>query len=67
MDPSHGTGKRELIEPMAKAVLALGLDGVMVEVHPKPDQSISDAAQAIGYDIYKRIVKHFEEFNENRI
>ena len=67
VDPSHGTGKRELIEPMTKAVLALGLDGLMIEVHPNPDQAKSDAAQTIGYDIYERIVKQFEEFNENRI
>lgn len=67
VDPSHGTGKRELIEPMARAVLALGLDGLMIEVHPNPYQAKSDAAQTIGYDIYERIVKHFEEFNENRI
>ena len=67
VDPSHGTGKRELIEPMARAVLALGLDGLMIEVHPNPDQAKSDAAQTIGYDIYERIVKQFEEFNENRI
>lgn len=67
VDPSHGTGKRELIEPMTRAVLALGLDGLMIEVHPNPDQAKSDAAQTIGYDIYERIVKQFEEFNENRI
>lgn len=67
VDPSHGTGKRELIEPMVRAILALGLDGVMVEVHPNPDEAKSDAVQTIGYDSYERIVKYFEEFNENRI
>lgn len=67
VDPSHGTGKRELIEPMVRATLALGLDGVMIEVHENPDEAKSDAAQTIDYKSYEKIAKYLEEFNENRI
>ncbi len=46
-DPSHGTGRRELVCPMAKAAGAAGADGLMIEVHTQPNQSISDAEQTI--------------------
>lgn len=65
VDPSHGTGKRELIMPMTRATLALGLDGVMIEVHPNPDEAISDAAQTIGYDDYKKIADYVGKFHED--
>jgi 3-deoxy-7-phosphoheptulonate synthase len=47
VDPSHGTGKRSHVVSMALAALAAGADGVMVEVHNSPDDSISDASQSI--------------------
>jgi 3-deoxy-7-phosphoheptulonate synthase len=47
VDPSHGTGIRTKVPPMARAAVAAGADGVMVEVHPDPDRSISDPAQAL--------------------
>lgn len=46
-DPSHGTGRRELVAPMVRAALAAGLDGVMVEVHPEPEDALSDGAQML--------------------
>ena len=46
-DPSHGTGDRDLVIPMARAAIAAGADGVMVEVHPHPDQALSDGAQSL--------------------
>lgn len=67
VDPSHGTGKRELIEPMVKASLALDFDGVMIEVHPNPDDSKSDAAQTIDYETYEKISNYVRDFYENRI
>ena len=67
VDPSHGTGKRELIDPMVRATLALGLDGVMIEVHKNPDQAKSDGAQTIDYKNYEKIAKFVGEFYENRI
>ena len=47
VDPSHGTGKRAFVPPMALASLAAGADGILVEVHPDPDKALSDGAQTI--------------------
>jgi 3-deoxy-7-phosphoheptulonate synthase len=46
-DPSHGTGKREFVAPMARAAVAAGADGLLVEVHPDPDRAVSDGAQTL--------------------
>ena len=46
-DPSHGTGKWELVGPMAKAAVAAGADALMIEVHPDPDAALSDGAQSL--------------------
>ena len=46
-DPSHGTGRREMVAPMARAAIAAGADGLIVEVHPDPDKAASDGAQTI--------------------
>ncbi len=55
LDPSHATGRRSLIEPLVLAAAAAGLDGAIVEVHPDPDRSKSDAAQAIDIPTFARI------------
>jgi len=47
-DPSHGTGRRDKVTPMAKAALAAGADGLMIEVHPDPDHAMNDGAHALG-------------------
>jgi len=47
VDPSHGTGKRDKVLPLARAAVAVGADGLMVEVHHQPDQALSDGAQSI--------------------
>lgn len=47
VDPSHGTGRRDLVTPMAMAAIAAGADGVMVEAHPDPDKALSDGAQSL--------------------
>ena len=47
VDPSHATGRRDLVAPMALAALAAGLDGVIVEVHPDPDRALSDGPQSL--------------------
>lgn len=52
VDPSHGTGKRDLIEPMSKAALACGADGLMVEVHYKPERALCDGHQSLDLDMY---------------
>jgi 3-deoxy-7-phosphoheptulonate synthase len=48
-DPSHGTGVRSLVLPMARASVAAGAHGILVEMHPDPDKSISDAKQTISF------------------
>lgn len=57
VDPSHGTGKPALIPPMARAAIAAGADGIMVEVHPNPDVALSDADQALTLDDFKNLMK----------
>jgi 3-deoxy-7-phosphoheptulonate synthase len=47
VDPSHGTGRWELVPPMAMAAVAAGADGIMVEVHPRPEEALSDGPQAL--------------------
>lgn len=55
VDPSHGTGIRELIDPMSKAALACGADGLMIEVHLDPENALCDGQQSITLDEYKTI------------
>jgi 3-deoxy-7-phosphoheptulonate synthase len=54
VDPSHATGKWKLVEPMSKAAIAAGADGLMIEVHPHPDEALSDGPQSLN-------LSHFEE------
>lgn len=55
-DPSHATGKRSLISPMAKAAIAAGADGVIVEVHPDPDNAWSDGAQSLTFNGFSEMM-----------
>jgi 3-deoxy-7-phosphoheptulonate synthase len=48
LDPSHATGKRSLVPPLARAGVAIGADGIIVEVHPQPDKAVSDGAQSLN-------------------
>ncbi len=48
VDPSHGTGTRSLVKPMAMAAIAAGADGVMIEVHPHPDEALCDGGQSLS-------------------
>jgi len=50
VDPSHPAGKRSLVEPLARAGLAAGADGIIVEVHPEPEQALSDGQQALRFE-----------------
>jgi len=56
VDPSQGTGRRELVAPMSKAALACGADGLMIEVHPNPDKAIKDGVQSITLDAFARLM-----------
>jgi len=55
-DPSHGTGLRDKVTPMARAAIAAGADGVMIEVHPNPDRALSDGAQSLYPDQFEALV-----------
>ena len=55
-DPSHGTGLREKVTPMARAAVAAGADGIIVEVHPTPDRALSDGGQSLFPDQFARLV-----------
>jgi 3-deoxy-7-phosphoheptulonate synthase len=56
-DPSHGTGLREKVTPMARAAVAAGADGVMVEVHPTPERALSDGGQSLYPDQFASLVR----------
>jgi len=55
-DPSHGTGKWKLVEPVARAAIAAGADGLMIEVHPNPDHALSDGAQSLTHESFARMM-----------
>jgi len=55
-DPSHGTGKWYLVAPLALAAVAAGADGLMVEVHPNPDQALKDGAQSLTFDNFEQLM-----------
>lgn len=55
-DPSHGTGKRDYVLPMARASIAAGADGLLIEVHPDPDRAISDGAQTLRPDQFTEMM-----------
>ncbi len=48
VDPSHATGKRSLVAPMSRAAIASGADGLMIEVHPRPEEALSDGPQSLN-------------------
>ncbi len=55
VDPSHGTGKAEYVQPMSLAALAAGADGLLVEVHPDPSRALSDGAQSLDFAGFARL------------
>jgi 3-deoxy-7-phosphoheptulonate synthase len=57
VDPSHGTGKSSLVLPMAKAAVACGADGLIIEVHEDPEHSLSDGSQTITPATYEKLLK----------
>ena len=56
VDPSHGTGKNRLVEPMALAAAACGADGLMIEVHNDPEHALSDGAQSLTPDQFDHLM-----------
>jgi len=55
-DPSHGTGRRDMVAPLARAAVAAGADGILVEVHPNADKAASDAAQTLYPDQFDQLM-----------
>lgn len=60
VDPSHGTGKWELVEPVSRAAVAAGADGLLIEVHPRPDEAVSDGAQSLKPKRFATLMKNIE-------
>ena len=60
VDPSHGTGKRDSVLPMARAAVAAGADGILVEVHNQPDKALSDGPQSIYPDQFVRLMDEIQ-------
>jgi len=56
-DPSHGTGRREMVLPLARAAVAAGTDGLLVEIHPDPDHALSDGAQTITFSQFREMMQ----------
>lgn len=59
-DPSHGTGHRYLVEPMALAAAAAGADGLLIEVHPEPDSALSDGPQSLTLEQFEHLMHTLE-------
>ncbi len=57
VDPSHGTGLRKMVPSMARAAVAAGADGLMIEVHPNPEKALSDADQTISPDEFRELMR----------
>ncbi|MCB0306072.1 MAG: hypothetical protein KDI38_20085, partial [Calditrichaeota bacterium] len=62
VDPSHGTGHRELVTPMSLAALACGAQGLIIETHPRPDTALSDAGQTISIEHFAQLMEQINHF-----
>ena len=61
-DPSHSTGYRNFVEPISKAAIVSGADGLIIEAHPNPEKSISDPDQAISFACLKNIINFYKKY-----
>jgi 3-deoxy-7-phosphoheptulonate synthase len=62
LDPSHATGKRSLVPALSRAAVAIGADGLLVEVHPCPEKAVSDGAQSLTLDGFRTMMKELEPY-----
>ncbi|NUN69274.1 MAG: 3-deoxy-7-phosphoheptulonate synthase [Bacteroidetes bacterium] len=62
VDPSHGTGIRSLITPMAKAAVPVGADGLIIEVHPNPEKAFSDGAQSLMPEQFSKLMDEIRKY-----
>ena len=65
VDPSHGTGRRDYVPPMALAALAAGAHGLLIEVHPDPDKALSDGAQTLDFIAFDRLLAQVRTMAEH--
>jgi len=70
LDPSHATGKRSLVPALSRAGVAIGADGLIVEVHPAPEKAISDGAQSLDIPQFQKMMLDLQPYiqlwNESR-
>ena len=64
VDPSHATGVRAYVEPLAKAAVACGADGLMIEVHPCPERALSDGPQSLTFDAFEQLTAKLKPYAE---
>jgi len=62
LDPSHATGKRSLVPALSRAAVAIGADGLIVEVHPRPEKAMSDGAQSLRLDQFQAMMRDIEPY-----
>ena len=64
VDPSHATGKRSLVPALARAAVAVGADGLLIEVHPFPEKASSDGAQSLTLDQFRALTNDLRPYLE---
>lgn len=64
VDPSHGTGRNYMVNPLARAGVAVGADGLIIEVHPCPEEALCDGAQALTLEQYSELYKQIQAIHE---
>jgi 3-deoxy-7-phosphoheptulonate synthase len=64
VDAAHGTGRSYMVTPLARAGVAVGADGLMVEVHGKPDEALSDGAQSLMFEEYEQMVREVRQIHD---
>jgi 3-deoxy-7-phosphoheptulonate synthase len=62
LDPSHATGKRSLVPAIARAGVAVGADGLLVEVHPCPEKAVSDGAQSLTIEQFRQMMRDLKPY-----
>ena len=62
VDPSHATGVRAYVEPLSKAAVAVGADGLMIEVHPCPSCALSDGPQSLTFEQFDTLMKDLKPY-----
>ncbi|RKX48864.1 MAG: 3-deoxy-7-phosphoheptulonate synthase, partial [Thermotogae bacterium] len=64
VDPSHASGRRDIIIDLSKAAMAVGSHGIMVEVHPNPEKALSDGKQSLNFKMFEELMKELQHLKE---